>query len=49
MWEEAKGNNDYEAFKPYLKDVIEYTKKYYGYLKMVRIYMILCLIVMKKG
>ena len=32
VWEEAKENNDYEAFKPYLKDVIEYTKKYYGYL-----------------
>ena len=32
VWEEAKENNDYEAFKPYLKEVIEYTKKYYGYL-----------------
>ena len=32
VWEEAKENNDYQAFKPYLKDVIEYTKKYYGYL-----------------
>ena len=32
VWEEAKENNDYDAFKPYLKEVIEYTKKYYGYL-----------------
>lgn len=32
VWEEAKENNDYQTFKPYLKDVIEYTKKYYGYL-----------------
>ena len=32
VWEEAKENNDYESFKPYLKEVIENTKKYYEYL-----------------
>lgn len=31
-WVSAKDNNDYESFKPYLKDVIEYTKKYYKYI-----------------
>ena len=31
-WVSAKDNNDYESFKPYLKDVIEYTKKYYRYI-----------------
>ena len=31
-WVKAKENNDYESFKPYLKDVIEYTKKYYQYM-----------------
>ena len=31
-WVEAKEKNDYESFKPYLKDVIEYTKKYYQYM-----------------
>ena len=31
-WVAAKANNDYESFKPYLKKVIEYTKKYYQYM-----------------
>lgn len=31
-WEEAKKNNDYNAFKPYLEKVIELTKKYYSYI-----------------
>ena len=31
-WVDAKENNDYESFKPYLKQVIEYTKKYYRYI-----------------
>ena len=31
-WVSAKENNDYESFKPFLKDIIEYTKKYYGYM-----------------
>ena len=31
-WVNAKENNDYEAFKPFLKDIIEYTKKYYDYM-----------------
>lgn len=31
-WVKAKENNDYESFKPYLKKVIEYTKKYYQYM-----------------
>ncbi len=32
VWEQAKENNDYDSFKPYLKDVIEATKTYYSYL-----------------
>lgn len=32
VWEEAKEQNDYDIFKPYLKKIIEYTKKYYGFL-----------------
>lgn len=32
VWEEAKENNDYELFKPYLSDVIDMTKKYYSYI-----------------
>ena len=31
-WKEAKDNNDYESFKPYLKQIIEYTKRYYQYM-----------------
>lgn len=31
-WEEAKKNNDYNSFKPYLEKVIELTKKYYSYI-----------------
>ena len=32
VWEEAKRSNDYEMYKPYLKDMIEATKKYYQYM-----------------
>lgn len=31
VWEVAKANNDYEMYKPYLKEVIEVTKEYYKY------------------
>ncbi len=31
-WKESKEKNDYESFKPYLKKVIESTKKYYQYM-----------------
>lgn len=31
-WVDAKENNDYESFKPYLQKVIEYTKRYYRYI-----------------
>ena len=31
VWEQAKENNDYEMYKPYLREVIELTKEYYGY------------------
>lgn len=31
-WVEAKENDDYESFKPYLQKVIEYTKRYYRYI-----------------
>lgn len=31
-WVLAKDNNDYDSFKPYLKKIITYTKKYYGYM-----------------
>lgn len=31
VWEEAKANNNYELYKPYLKKVIELTKEYYSY------------------
>ncbi len=31
-WKEAKDNDDYESFKPYLEKVIDYTKKYYRYM-----------------
>ena len=31
-WVSAKENNDYDSFKPYLKDVISYTRKYYKYM-----------------
>lgn len=32
VWKKAKENNDYESFKPYLKDIIEITKQYYKYI-----------------
>lgn len=32
VWEEAKKNNDYEMFKPYLERVIDMTKQYYSYI-----------------
>ena len=32
QWVESKENDDYESFKPYLKKIIEYTKKYYKYM-----------------
>lgn len=32
VWGEAKINNNYELYKPYLRDMIEYTKKYYRYM-----------------
>lgn len=28
VWEQAKHDNDYEAFKPYLKKLIDYTRKF---------------------
>ena len=31
VWEKAKKENNYELYKPYLKKVIELTKKYYSY------------------
>lgn len=31
IWEKAKANNDYDLYKPYLKEVIEVTKEYYSY------------------
>ncbi len=31
-WVEAKEQNDYNIFKPYLKDVIDSTKKFYTYM-----------------
>ncbi len=31
-WVEAKETNNYELFKPFLKDVIEYTKMYYRFI-----------------
>lgn len=33
VWTKAKANDDYEMFKPYLKKIIESTKKYYTYMK----------------
>jgi len=32
VWREAKANNNYALFKPYLKQIIEMTKQYYSYL-----------------
>lgn len=32
IWREAKEKNDYELFKPYLRDIIEQTKKYYRFM-----------------
>jgi len=31
VWEQAKNDNDYNMFKPYLKEIIEKTKELYGY------------------
>ena len=34
MWGEAKANNDFESFRPYLEELVEYNKKfakYWGY------------------
>lgn len=31
-WAEAKEKNDYEIFKPYLEEMVEKTKMYYGYM-----------------
>lgn len=31
-WVDAKENDDYESFKPYLQKIIEYTKRYYRYI-----------------
>lgn len=31
VWEEAKKTNNYEMYKPHLKEVIEVTKEYYSY------------------
>ena len=31
-WVDAKEKNDYESFKPFLMQVIDYTKKYYRYI-----------------
>lgn len=33
VWQNAKRNNDYESFKPYLEKNIEMTKKLYNYMK----------------
>ncbi len=33
VWHEAKANNDFESFKPYLKDVFEYNIKFAKYYK----------------
>lgn len=32
IWTQAKDENNYELFKPYLEKIIELTKKYYSYL-----------------
>lgn len=32
IWEQAKKNNDYNIFKPGLKEIIEKTKELYGYI-----------------
>lgn len=32
IWEKAKEENNYDIFKPYLKEVIEMTKKLYSYI-----------------
>lgn len=32
IWKEAKEKNDYKLYKPYLKKIIDMTKKYYRYL-----------------
>ena len=31
VWEKAKANNNYDEYKPYLKEVIDVTKEYYSY------------------
>ncbi len=33
VWHEAKANNDFESFKPYLKDVFDYNIKFAKYYK----------------
>jgi len=33
-WEDAKANNDYELFKPYLKQIIDYQKKFISYYEI---------------
>jgi len=32
VWEEAKRDNNYELFKPYLKKIIEMSKQYYSFI-----------------
>lgn len=32
VWKDAKENNDYESFKPYLNKIIKMTKQYYKYI-----------------
>lgn len=32
VWQDAKEKNDYELFKPYLKDIIRYKKKYLDFI-----------------
>ncbi|MGD9909981.1 MAG: carboxypeptidase M32 [Candidatus Izemoplasmatales bacterium] len=34
IWEEAKDKEDYELFKPYLKQIIDYTKKFVNYYEI---------------
>lgn len=32
IWKEAKENSNYELFKPYLEQMVEFTKQYYRYI-----------------
>lgn len=32
VWKDAKENNDFNMFKPYLSKIIEMTKEYYTYI-----------------